>query len=59
MADTDTIGSVTGAVAGARFGRDVVPDRWVETLSERAALEALAAEIFEREYTTLSGEWFN
>lgn len=30
--DTDTLGAVTGAVAGARFGASDLPDRWVDEL---------------------------
>ncbi|WP_254840159.1 ADP-ribosylglycohydrolase family protein [Natronomonas marina] len=40
--DTDTIGAVAGAVAGARFGADSLPDRWLETLEYRNDLELLA-----------------
>lgn len=31
--DTDTVGAVTGAVVGARFGADELPSDWVETLT--------------------------
>lgn len=31
--DTDTVGAVTGAVIGARFGADALPSDWVETLT--------------------------
>ena len=30
--DADTLGAVTGAVAGARFGASTLPDRWVDEL---------------------------
>lgn len=40
--DTDTIGAVTGAVAGARFGRETLPDRWLDTIAYREDLELLA-----------------
>ena len=40
--DTDSIGAVTGAVAGARFGSDSLPDRWFTTLDYREDLELLA-----------------
>lgn len=30
--DTDTVGAVTGAVVGARFGADGLPDDWVRAL---------------------------
>lgn len=40
--DTDTLGAVTGAIAGARFGVDALPDRWLETVQYREDLELLA-----------------
>jgi len=40
--DTDTVGAVTGAVAGARFGDDSLPDRWLDVLEYRDDLELLA-----------------
>jgi ADP-ribosyl-[dinitrogen reductase] hydrolase len=32
--DADTIGAITGAVAGARFGSESLPEEWVATLRE-------------------------
>jgi ADP-ribosyl-[dinitrogen reductase] hydrolase len=40
--DTDTIGAVTGALAGARFGSGSFPDRWLDVLEYRDELELLA-----------------
>ncbi|MFC5971638.1 ADP-ribosylglycohydrolase family protein [Halomarina salina] len=40
--DSDTIGAVTGAVAGARFGADALPERWLRELACRDELTALA-----------------
>ncbi|WP_135666988.1 ADP-ribosylglycohydrolase family protein [Halorhabdus rudnickae] len=40
--DTDTIGAVAGAVAGARFGKEALPDRWLEPLEYREDLSLLA-----------------
>ena len=39
--DTDTVGAVTGALAGARFGSDSLPDRWLNTIEYRDDLEFL------------------
>jgi len=36
--DTDTLAAVTGAVAGARFGKGSLPDRWCEEIPEAAQL---------------------
>jgi ADP-ribosyl-[dinitrogen reductase] hydrolase len=40
--DTDTIGAVAGALAGARFGASRLPDRWLAELQYREDLELLA-----------------
>ncbi|OTF01904.1 ADP-ribosylglycohydrolase family protein [Halorubrum sp. SD683] len=40
--DTDTIGAIAGAVAGARFGADALPDRWLAAIDETAELRSLA-----------------
>jgi len=40
--DTDTIGAITGAVAGARFGSKDLPEPWLEVINEREELIDLA-----------------
>lgn len=37
-ADADTVGAVTGALAGARYGYSRIPDRWLVVLHEREVL---------------------
>jgi ADP-ribosyl-[dinitrogen reductase] hydrolase len=49
--DTDTIGAIAGAVAGARFGVDDLPNRWLAALDEREHLEQLAPKLL------TVGEW--
>jgi ADP-ribosyl-[dinitrogen reductase] hydrolase len=39
--DTDTIGAIAGAVAGARFGTSQLPDRWLVALDATDELESL------------------
>lgn len=39
--DTDTVGAVTGAVVGARFGADALPDSWVQELTVAEATRNL------------------
>jgi len=41
--DTDTLGAVAGAVAGARFGIESLPERWLETVDQTAELKQLGA----------------
>nr|WP_285270858.1 ADP-ribosylglycohydrolase family protein [Halobacterium salinarum] len=43
--DTDTIGAITGAVAGARFGATQLPDQWLSVIDESDELEVLAREL--------------
>jgi len=43
--DTDTIGAIAGAVAGARFGASQLPDRWLGAIDEADELERLATQL--------------
>ncbi|PSP90045.1 ADP-ribosylglycohydrolase [Halobacteriales archaeon QS_4_69_34] len=43
--DTDSIGAVAGAVAGARFGASALPERWLDALSVAEELRDLAGEL--------------
>lgn len=43
--DTDTIGAVAGAIAGARFGAEQIPDRWLAELDATAELRRLGSEL--------------
>ena len=43
--DTDTIGAVAGAVAGARFGAMALPERWLDALAVTDELRSLAREL--------------
>ncbi|WP_440988317.1 ADP-ribosylglycohydrolase family protein [Haloarchaeobius baliensis] len=40
--DTDTVGAIAGAVAGARFGADGLPSRWLAEIDEEPELRRLA-----------------
>jgi ADP-ribosyl-[dinitrogen reductase] hydrolase len=40
--DAATLGAVAGALLGARFGEQAIPERWIETLNEREPLEKAA-----------------
>ncbi|MBV0926219.1 ADP-ribosylglycohydrolase family protein [Halomicroarcula limicola] len=58
--DTDTIGAIAGAVAGARFGVSDIPDRWIDEIDESARLKRLAKQLLAiwiqipgKEYVTL------
>lgn len=43
--DTDTIGAIAGAVAGARFGASEIPARWLSSIEKRAELTQLAEQL--------------
>jgi len=47
--DTDTIGAIGGAVAGARFGAAGLPDRWVTRIDDAEELASLAEGLLEVE----------
>ncbi|ERG99162.1 MAG: ADP-ribosylglycohydrolase, partial [Haloquadratum sp. J07HQX50] len=48
---TDTLGAVTGALAGARFGNESFPERWLDTIDYRDDLEDLARELIMMDIT--------
>ncbi|MCD7034525.1 ADP-ribosylglycohydrolase family protein [Metabacillus sp. GX 13764] len=41
--DTDTIGLLTGTLAGMAYGMDSIPTDWLETLARKAEIEELCA----------------
>jgi ADP-ribosyl-[dinitrogen reductase] hydrolase len=43
--DADTVGAVTGAIVGARFGADSLPEEWLNEIDEVTELEELAEEL--------------
>ncbi len=45
--DTDTIGAMTGAIAGAWWGIDSIPPEWKENLENRDYIEGLGMRIWE------------
>jgi len=49
--DTDTVGAVTGAIAGARFGSNALPDRWIGELECVEEPEHLESVLMTAEFT--------
>jgi ADP-ribosyl-[dinitrogen reductase] hydrolase len=45
--DADTVGAITGAVAGARFGADALPQEWTSAIDETDELRRLARQLVE------------
>jgi ADP-ribosyl-[dinitrogen reductase] hydrolase len=45
--DADSVGAVTGQIAGARYGLSAIPDRWLNMLYHRERIEALARSLYE------------
>ncbi len=43
--DADTTGCIYGALAGAHFGVDAIPERWRSKLAKRVLIEKLAAQL--------------
>lgn len=48
--DADTVGAVTGAVVGARFGKAELPDQWLATIDETPTLNRLAHSLLNGNY---------
>ncbi len=46
--DCDAVGAVAGALAGARYGADAIPARWLEPLLAREAVTAVADGLADR-----------
>lgn len=44
--DTDTIGAMCGAIAGAKYSLEGIPERWLVKLENRAYIEKLAKDLF-------------
>jgi ADP-ribosyl-[dinitrogen reductase] hydrolase len=44
--DTDTIGAVTGGIAGAYYGMEAIPERWLNTLRVKDEMIHLAEQLF-------------
>jgi len=49
--DTDTLAAVAGAVAGARFGIESLPDRWLDAVDQTAELKQLGATLTQQSVT--------
>ncbi len=45
--DADTVGAVTGQLAGALYGAAAIPERWLQPLAWRDRIEALATALCE------------
>lgn len=50
--DADTIGAVTGAVVGARFGKAGLPDRWLQVIDEISTLDQLSRALLNGTFET-------
>lgn len=46
--DADTVGAVTGQLAGAIYGYEAIPDRWLNQLLWRDRIETLAESLIEQ-----------
>ncbi len=45
--DSDTVGAVTGQLAGALYGESGIPERWLRPLAWRERIAALASALLE------------
>ena len=49
--DADTIGAMTGAIAGAYHGVEAIPKRWLDRLEGRPYIESLAERLWMIKHT--------
>ena len=49
--DTDTIGAMTGAIAGAHLGVEAIPNQWLDKLENRLYIAELAEKLWELKTT--------
>jgi len=54
--DTDTVGAVCGAMAGAYYGKGAIPARWLKVLESRDYIEGLAKALYQRSVDQQQGE---
>lgn len=46
--DADTTGAIVGQIAGAYYGVEAIPSKWIEQLAMRDDIEAMASRLYER-----------
>lgn len=46
--DTDTIAAVAGGLAGALYGLEAIPEKWLSPLALKAEIELMCTEAAER-----------
>ena len=56
--DTDTIGAITGSMAGIVYGYDTIPEKWLSKLVKREYLEELCNN-FEEVFVEINNEESN
>ena len=50
--DADTTGAIVGQIAGAYYGVEAIPSKWIELLAMRNDIEAMASQLYERSTVT-------
>ena len=45
--DTDTIGAITGSIAGIIYGKENIPERWLNKLKKKDYLESIAKDFYD------------
>ena len=55
--DADTVGAVTGQLAGALWGMSGAPTAWLDRLAWRDRIESLAADLFHSTEVRNQGRW--
>jgi ADP-ribosylglycohydrolase len=46
--DSDSTGSITGNIVGARYGTEVIPNEWLSDLEMKDVIEEVATDLLDK-----------
>lgn len=57
--DTDTIGAITGSIAGLLYGIEKIPSEWIESLKNKELINRILADFYKAlNKRRISGHWY-
>ena len=55
--DSDSTGSITGAILGAQLGGDAIPKQWIHTLEDSKEIDGIASQMYKLFWEDSLGLW--